>query len=106
MAKPQRLRLSRSKGFNLQAASRATNGLKAVTVARPSRWGNPFVIGRDGTQAQCVERYSAWLALPEQEPLRREARAMLTSRNLACWCAAGAPCHGDILLDLVSMPAQ
>ena len=106
MAKPQRLTLSRSKGFNLQAASRATNGLKAVMVARPSRWGNPFVIGRDGTQAQCVERFSTWLAQPEQEALRREARAALTGRNLACWCASGAACHGDILLDLVSVPAQ
>ena len=105
MAKPQRLRLSRSKGFNLQAASRATNGLRQLRW-RPSRWGNPFVIGRDGTQAQCVERYSAWLAQPEPEPLRREARATLTSRNLACWCAAGTPCHGDILLNLVSVPAQ
>jgi hypothetical protein len=106
MPKPQRLTLSRSKGFNLQAASRVANGLKAVTVARPSRWGNPFEIGRDGTQAQCVEHYSAWLAQPEQEVLRREARATLRSRNLACWCAAGAPCHGDMLLDLVSVPDQ
>jgi hypothetical protein len=39
---PVRLQLSRKKGFNLQALSRATNGLEAVRVARPSRWGNPW----------------------------------------------------------------
>jgi hypothetical protein len=39
---PVRLRLSRAKGFDLQALSRATNGLPAVNVARPTRWGNPF----------------------------------------------------------------
>lgn len=45
-AKPVRLQLSRRKGFNLQVLSRATNGLEAVNVARPSMWGNPFVIGQ------------------------------------------------------------
>lgn len=43
--KPVRLQLSRRKGFDLQALSRATNGLGAVNVARPSKWGNPFVVG-------------------------------------------------------------
>lgn len=41
MTAPIRLQLSRRKGFNLQAASRAANGLDAVNVARPSKWGNP-----------------------------------------------------------------
>jgi len=39
---PVRLQLSRRKGFDLQALSRARNGLPAVNVARPSKWGNPF----------------------------------------------------------------
>ena len=40
--RPVRLQLSRKKGFDLQALSLATNGLPAVNVARPGRWGNPF----------------------------------------------------------------
>jgi hypothetical protein len=44
--KPLRLQLSRRKGFNLQAASRAANGLDAVNCSRPSVLGNPFVVGR------------------------------------------------------------
>jgi hypothetical protein len=52
---PVRLQLSRRKGFDLQAASCATNGLDAVVVARPTKWGNPFVVGKDGTRAECVE---------------------------------------------------
>jgi hypothetical protein len=39
---PVRLQLSRHKGFNLQEHSRAINGLEAVNVARPGKWGNPF----------------------------------------------------------------
>lgn len=61
---PVRLTLSRRKGFRLQAASRAINGLAAVTVARPGRWGNPFVIGRDGNQAECVAQYRRWIKQP------------------------------------------
>jgi hypothetical protein len=46
---PVRMRLSRAKGFNLQAASLALNGLPAVNVARPSKWGNPFVCHHPGS---------------------------------------------------------
>jgi hypothetical protein len=102
MPKPRRLRLSRHKGFKLQAASRSANGLAAVTVARPSRWGNPFVIGRDGTQARCVSLYRQWVKRPRQKMLRDKARAALKGKNLACWCAPGTPCHADVLLALVN----
>jgi hypothetical protein len=47
MTTPQRIQLSRRKGFDLQAASLALNGLPAVVVARPSKFGNPFRL--DGT---------------------------------------------------------
>jgi len=40
MPRPVRLKLSRAKGFSLQALSLATNGLPAVNVARPSIFGN------------------------------------------------------------------
>ena len=43
--RPIRLQLSRAKGFDLQALSRAANGLTAVNVGRPSKWGNPFIVG-------------------------------------------------------------
>ena len=105
MAKPVRLTLSRRKGYNLQAASRAANGLAARTVARPGRWGNPFRIGRDGTQAQCASRYRNWLMQPERAALRREAIESLAGNNLACWCAPGTPCHADVLLAVVNPDA-
>jgi hypothetical protein len=105
MAKPVRLTLSRREGFNLQAASRAANGRAAKTVARPGRWGNPFVVGRDGTQAKCVALYRDWLVQSEQAALRAQAREALAGNNLACWCAPGTPCHADVLLRLVNSAA-
>lgn len=67
-----------------------------VYVGRPSVWGNPFVIGRDGDRAQVIEQYRAWLrARPE---LVDRARRELQGKRLGCWCAPAA-CHGDVLAD-------
>lgn len=32
-----------------------------VYVGRGSKWGNPFVIGRDGTRKEVIELYRQWL---------------------------------------------
>jgi len=42
---PARIQLKRTKGFNLQSVSANLNGLPAVFVSRPARYGNPFKIG-------------------------------------------------------------
>lgn len=108
-AKPTRLRLSRAKGFNLQALSFATNGLPAVNVARPTKWGNPFVIGKDvGTNAQAV---AAFKELLEPNPPHIVALYMthedivrdLRGKNLACACALDRPCHADVLLEIANI---
>lgn len=135
--KPQRLQLSRRKGFNLQAASLAANGLSCVIVARPRRWGNPWRIGdqmwcrhkenfrkvetlADAVQAfrQCIdwnpdakttlrteEGYlEIWGGYGPHHRNQKTARAELRGKNLACWCALGAPCHADVLLELANAP--
>ena len=62
MTKPLRLQLSRRMGFDLQARSRHANGLAAVSVARPGKWGNPFRIGIHGTQEECVAQFRDFAA--------------------------------------------
>lgn len=42
--KPQRIQLSRKKGFNLQEYSKNLNGLECVKCDRSTKWGNPFKI--------------------------------------------------------------
>ena len=34
----------------------------AIYIGRGSKWGNPFVIGKDGTRAEVIEKYGQWLA--------------------------------------------
>ena len=51
-----------------------------VYVGRPSKWGNPFVIGRDGTRDEVIAKYRAWIlrqpsliaALPEEHRKRKD----------------------------------
>lgn len=96
MTHPIRLRLSRRRGFDLQAASRAANGLPAVNVARPGKWGNPFPVSESVTAEQAVESYRAWLKT--RPDMVRAIQRELRGKNVACWCHEGAVCHGDVLL--------
>lgn len=71
----------------------------SVYIGRPSIWGNPFVIGRDGDREQVIEKYRRWL---ESNPaLVARAKTELKGKNLVCWCAP-LPCHGDVLLSLAN----
>jgi hypothetical protein len=103
----ERIRLSRAKGWRLPA--------NTVVVSRPGKWGNPFVVGRDGTQAQCVglfiqlaRGFISFCDTPDvdtQMSAHRRIRrsiASLRGKNLACWCALDKPCHADVLLHLAN----
>lgn len=71
----------------------------AVFIGRPSKWGNPFVIGRDGTREEVIARYRQWLVL--QPALYVAVRAELRGRDLVCFCSP-LPCHGDLLLEIAN----
>ena len=73
---------------------------KAVYIGRPTKWGNPFVIGRDGNRAQVKEKYRAWLIV--QPELVAAAKLDLANKDLICWCAPKA-CHGDVLIEVANM---
>jgi hypothetical protein len=68
-----------------------------VYIGRPSKWGNPFVIGRDGDREQVVAKYRAWLA--EQPDLLLQLHELI-GKDLVCWCAP-KPCHGHVLQSYV-----
>lgn len=69
-----------------------------VYIGRPSKWGNPFVIGRDGSRDDVIEKYRQWL--PTQPQLLNSI-SELKGKRLACFCAP-LPCHGDILATLAN----
>ena len=69
----------------------------AVYVGRPSRWGNPFEIGRHGDRAAVIERYRRWLWNEiRQGRIQRAELTRLAGKDLVCWCAP-EPCHAEVL---------
>lgn len=71
----------------------------AVFIGRPSRWGNPFIIGKHGTREQVIASYANWLV--QQPELYIAAKTELRGRDLVCFCSPLA-CHGDILLEIAN----
>jgi len=67
-----------------------------VYIGRPSKWGNPFVVGVDGSRDEVIEKYEEWI-LNQQELVA--ALPELRGKVLGCWCAP-LSCHGDVLIRL------
>lgn len=86
---PNRLQLSRKKGFRLPAG--------AIVVARPTKWGNPYKMGKL-TRAQAVAAYRRDFLAGKLRVSATDARSELRGHDLACWCPLGGPCHADLLL--------
>ncbi|MEI9931796.1 MAG: DUF4326 domain-containing protein [Rhizomicrobium sp.] len=64
----------------MQHISLQTNGLAAVNVARPSRWGNPFRIAELGRE-RAITLFEEHLAKTDLH----SGLSILRGKNLACW---------------------
>jgi hypothetical protein len=71
-----------------------------VDITRRSIWGNPFVIGRDGTRSEVIEKYQQWII---GKPGLMAQLSELKGKRLGCVCKPAA-CHGDVLRDLLEEP--
>jgi hypothetical protein len=102
---PERIQLKRVKGWRMPEG--------AMSVARPTMWGNPFIVGhplgfpysemygavvRD--RAHAVEIFRAYANITCGYSLL--ARRDLAGRDLACWCPPDEPCHADVLLEVAN----
>ena len=103
---PRRVQLSRRKGYKLPE--------NTVNVARPGKWGNPFIVGKHGTRERCVELFrllcGGYVCISvdsecgdAQQRFLKHAKSHITElrgKNLACWCPENSACHADVLLRL------
>ena len=69
-----------------------------VYIGRPSKWGNPFVIGVHGTRATVVKMYDTWI---REQPELMAAIHELKGKRLGCYCSP-KQCHGDVLAYLAN----
>lgn len=120
---PRRIQRRRTPGWRMPTG--------AIYVGRPTRWGNPYVVGQVGD----MRRWTGWFvgdarnadanfgdfagradaaALAVELYRQRswswsldtveEIRRALAGRDLACWCPLDVPCHADVLLALANTP--
>lgn len=71
----------------------------AKYVGRPSPYGNPFVIGKDGTRDEVIEKYRAWLLA--QPALVERVKHELKNKALVCWCSPKR-CHAEVLAEIAN----
>lgn len=111
----ERTQRKRAKGWKMPP--------NTVSVTRPGPYGNPYTIkdareagykGPDAEVAQmCVDLFRRdWretmrsAAMHPRHPFMPFGKPVylgpLVGKNLACWCKPGAPCHADVLLEIVS----
>lgn len=106
--KPQRIQRKRTKGFNLQQVSKASNGLDCVYVGRPTKFGNPYKVGspffniftkKTGIFSidETVDCFEFWLK--GKLAFAPNFLDELRGKNLACFCPLDSCCHADVLLE-------
>ena len=104
---PERIQRKRKKGWRMPA--------NTVYVGRPTKWGNPFIVGREyrdlfGAAKLCTkvlarDWFKAWINDTKWSgagQLLERANIELRGKNLACWCPMDQPCHADVLLELAN----
>lgn len=91
-----RIQRKRTKGWKMPEDT--------VYVGRPSKFGNPYQVGKifdnkyPVTQEQAVAFYRDLMLTWRIGVVIEE----LAGKNLACWCALDEPCHADVLLELAN----
>lgn len=108
---PERVQRKRAKGWRMPE--------NTVYVGRGSKWGNPFVIGKEfvrpkmkpggGQIANTVQDNEHAVRLYERFTAKEvriqvEAYQQLRGKNLACWCPLDKPCHASVLLEIANKP--
>ena len=68
-----------------------------VFIGRPSKWENPYRIGKDGNRKECIDKFRNYLL--ENEELTKDLW-QLDGKVLGCFCKP-LPCHGDVIVQLI-----
>ena len=71
----------------------------ATYVGRPSKWGNPYEIGKDGTREEVIAKFEDLLRSSPR--MMEEVKSELRGRSLICWCHP-SPCHAEVLLRIAN----
>jgi hypothetical protein len=69
-----------------------------IYIGRPSIWGNPFVIGKDGTREDVVRKFREYIL---SNKILMDKIWELKGKTLGCFCSPES-CHGDVLSEIAN----
>ena len=87
----KRVQRRRTPGFHLPA--------NTVCINRGTKFGNPFVTGKDGTREEVIQKFKELVESKAEVDLRFWLEP-LHGKDVACFCSLDEPCHGDYLIEL------
>jgi hypothetical protein len=68
-----------------------------VFIGRPSKFGNPFVLGQGGTRSEVIAKFEEYLRThSDLDQLLNE----LDGKRIACFCSTEQKCHGEVYIKL------
>lgn len=88
-----------NKTVNAREVHRLITKGSAIYVGRPSKYGNPFIIGRDGNREEVIRKYKDYIY--NKPGLLEQAKQELVGKDLVCWCAP-LQCHAEVLLEIAN----
>ena len=77
---------------------RKHKGKNYVRIDRRSIFGNPYIIGKDGTREEVIEKFRIYFQERLKDPEFAAAVERLRGKVLACWCVPAA-CHGRVIIE-------
>lgn len=112
---PKRIQRKRTRGWKMPP--------NTVYVGRPTKWGNPYVVGGNYSEDVFVDGklvyINSWSDINAETAVQfyeeaiklgykiipftmDEIKRELRGKDLACWCKEGEVCHADVLLRLAN----
>lgn len=69
-----------------------------VYIGRGTQAGNPFIVGPDGDNEECVRKYRKYFywRLEWDEDFKKYIMSL--KGIMGCWCKP-LPCHGDVIAE-------
>jgi len=72
----------------------------AIYIGRGSPWGNPYVIGVNGSRLEVIAKYRAYAErMLKANP--NWLKPLVDADGLVCYCKP-EKCHGDVIINLIS----
>mgnify|MGYP001558162244 CR=1 FL=1 len=73
-----------------------------IYIGRPNYFGNPFVIGIDGTRKTVIKLYKEWFYKEIKiNSIFKTKILELKGKILGCYCSP-KECHGDIITEYLN----